>query len=239
MHWGGRSRQGEAWDELVHRLFRPTLRRFEDELVATHWLSFGVAYGYYPVASDGDDLLVFDPEDQEQVVARWAFPRQPDRQRLCLSDYFRSVDAGRDITALQIVTSGSEATRRIEQLQSEGNYTEAYYLNGFADSLAEGLAEWTHRRVRRELGLPVNQGLRYSWGYPACPDLSQQVDVLRLLDADRIAVKLTAGYQLLPEQSTAAIVTHHPASVYFSTGVERRQQEAALREVLGELKLPS
>jgi 5-methyltetrahydrofolate--homocysteine methyltransferase len=243
LHWGGRSRQGEPWEELVETLYRPTLRRFEEELAATHWLSYGSVYGYFRVASDGDDLLVFDPQDPERLVARWAFPRQPDRQRLCLSDYFAPLEEGTrsrgcDVAVLQVVTAGPEATRRIEQLQSEGHYSDAYYLNGFADQLAEGLAEWTHRRIRRELGLPINQGLRYSWGYPSCPDLSQQVDVLRLLGAERIGVSLSSGYQLIPEQSTAAIIVHHPAAIYFTTGVERRQQEEAVREILGELNLP-
>jgi 5-methyltetrahydrofolate--homocysteine methyltransferase len=237
LHWGGRSRQGEVWQDLVETLYRPMLQRFEEELIATRWLSYGSVYGYFPVAADGDELLVFDPQDHQRMVARWTFPRQPDRQRLCLSDYFLPVDQGRDVAALQVVTAGPEATRRIEQLQAQGHYSEAYYLNGFADQLAEGLAEWTHRRIRRELGLPINQGLRYSWGYPACPDLSQQVDVLRLLGAEQIDVSLSAGHQLIPEQSTAAIVVHHPAAIYYSTGVERRQQEQAVREVLGELKL--
>ncbi|MCL5998346.1 MAG: methionine synthase [Chloroflexi bacterium] len=237
LHWGGRSRQGAVWEELVETLYRPTLRRFEEELAATHWLSYGSVYGYFPVASEGDTLLVFDPQEQERLVASWTFPRQPDRQHRCLSDYFCPVSQGRDLAALQVVTAGPEATRKIEQLQADGNYTEAYYLNGFADQLAEGLAEWTHRRIRRELQLPINQGLRYSWGYPACPDLSQQVNVLRLLGAERIGVSLSAGFQLIPEQSTGAVIVHHPEAVYFSTGVERRQQEQAVREVLGELNL--
>jgi len=243
LHWGGKARQGEEWEQLVETVFKPTLKRFEEELIETRWLSFGAAYGYFPCAADGDDLIVFDPHDQSRVAARWTFPRQPDRQRLCLSDYFEPLssppraEGPRDVLALQVVTAGPEATRRIEQWQSEGHYSEAYYLNGFADSLAEGLAEWMHRRIRRELGLPIHQGLRYSWGYPACPDLGQQVDVLRLLGAERIGVSLSEGHQLIPEQSTAALVAHHPAAVYFTTGVERRQQEAAVREVLGQLKV--
>ncbi|MFQ5729793.1 MAG: vitamin B12 dependent-methionine synthase activation domain-containing protein, partial [Waddliaceae bacterium] len=108
---------------------------------------------------------------------------------------------------------------------------------GFASQLAEGLAEWVHRRVRDELGIPDGQGLRYSWGYPACPDLSQQEDVLKLLGAEGIGVGLTDAHQLVPEQSTAALVVHHPDAIYFSTGVEKRQREEAIREVLGELKL--
>ena len=238
LHWGGKNRQGEVWEELVKTLFKPTLQRFEEELAQTRWLSCGAVYGYFRVASQDDDLLVFDPQDAERAVARWTFPRQPadmgGGQRLCLSDYFRTQSEGGDIAALQVVTAGAEATRRIEELQAAGKYTEAYYLNGFADSLAEGLAEWTHQRTRRELGLPVSRGLRYSWGYPACPDLSQQVDVLRLLKAEQLNIRLSDGYQLLPEQSTAAIIVHHPAAVYFTTGIERRQQDAAIREVLGE-----
>jgi 5-methyltetrahydrofolate--homocysteine methyltransferase len=237
LHWGGRARQGQAWEELVETLYQPTLRKFEEELLSSRWLSCGVAYGYFPVASEGDTLLVYDPHSLDRIVARWTFPRQPDRQHLCLSDYFRPASEGRDLAALQVVTVGPEATRRIEQYQSKGDYTDAYYLNGFADSLAEGLAEWTNRRIRHELGLPVTRGLRYSWGYPACPDLSQQVDVLHLLNAEQLDIHLSAGNQLIPEQSTAAIVVHHPSAVYFSTGVERIQQEVAVREVLGDLKL--
>ncbi|HEY3290303.1 MAG TPA: vitamin B12 dependent-methionine synthase activation domain-containing protein, partial [Anaerolineae bacterium] len=240
LHWGGRNKQGEVWNELVDTIFKPNLQRYERELISTRWLSYGVAYGYFRVASNSDDLLVYDPVDDERIAARWTFPRQPSDMsgghELCLADYITPESEGRDIVALQVVTAGREATKRIEQLQSAGNYTEAYYLNGFADSLAEGLAEWTHQRIRRELGLPINQGLRYSWGYPACPDLSQQVDVLKLLQADKVGVTLTDGFQLLPEQSTAAIIIHHPSAVYYTTGVERRQQDAALREVLGELK---
>ncbi len=237
LHWGGKSRQGEAWEHLVSTVFQPALARFVEELTEAGWMSYGAAYGYFPCAAEGNDLLLFDPDDPDAIMARWAFPRQPDRQRLCLSDYFMPREEGRDVVALQVVTAGPEPARRMEQLQKEGLYTDAYYLNGFADSFAEALAEWTHRRVRRELGLPVNQGLRYSWGYPSCPDMSQHTDVLRLLEAERIGVSLSEGHQLIPEHSTAALVVHHPAAIYFTTGVERRQQEAAVREVLGELQL--
>ena len=245
LHWGGKARQGDEWQHLIDTLYKPTLKRLEDELMETGWMSYGTVYGYFPCAADGDDLLVYDPNDPEREVARWPFPRQPDRQRLCLSDYFAppspppagGTKGGRDVVALQAVTSGPEPARRIERLQKEGLYTEAYYLNGFADSFAEAMAEWTHHRIQRELGIPLNQGLRYSWGYPACPDLSQQVDVLRLLGAERIGLSLSDGNQLIPEHSTAALVVHHPAAIYFTTGVERRQQEAAVKEVLGELRL--
>ncbi|MCS7060048.1 MAG: methionine synthase [Anaerolineae bacterium] len=237
LHWGGKSRQGETWEHLVNTVFQPTLSRFTEELIQTAWMSYGSVYGYFPCAAEGDDLVLFDPDDPDRVMVRWTFPRQPERQRLCLSDYFTPLSEGRDVVALQVVTAGPEPARRMEQLQKEGLYTDAYYLNGFADSFAEALAEWTHRRIRRELALPADQGLRYSWGYPSCPDLSQHVDVLRLLQADRIGVSLSEGHQLIPEHSTAALVVHHPAAIYFTTGVERRQQEDAVREVLGELQL--
>ena len=241
LHWGGRNRQGESWDELVATLFEPTLIRYKRELETSKWLSYRILYGYYRVASHENDLIVYDPTDSNIETARWPFPRQFDdhtnSQKLCLSDYFVPKVDGFDVAAIQIVTAGFEATRRIEELQAQGNYTEAYYLNGFADSLAEGLAEWNHRRVRKELGLPADQGLRFSWGYPSCPDLSQQVDVLRLLNADKAGITLSDGFQLIPEQSTAAIIVHHPSAVYFTTGVERQQQEIAVREVLGDLKL--
>ncbi len=237
LHWGGRGKKGAEWEKLLETTFRPTLKRFEERLANTAWLSYRVVYGIFPAASKGEEVIIYDSQDEERVLARWSFPRQPEGRRLCLSDYFVPERKGRDFIGLQIVTSGPEATEEMEKLQLEQRYTEAYYLNGFANQLAEGLAEWTHRRLRHEMNIPEGQGLRYSWGYPACPDLSQQTDVIALLNAGRIGVSLTEAHQLVPEQSTAALVVHHPEAIYFSTGVEKAQREEAIREVLGELKV--
>jgi 5-methyltetrahydrofolate--homocysteine methyltransferase len=237
LHWGGRGKKGREWDELVEGVFMPTLRRLEEELKKTRWLSYGAVYGIFPAASRGDEIVIYSPDDTREEIARWKFPRQPWGKRLCLSDYFLPEEEGRDVVGLQVVTAGPEASQRIEELQKRGDFAEAYYINGFADQLAEGLAEWVHRRIRRELHIPETQGLRYSWGYPACPDLSQQEDVIRLLEASRIGVSLTEGFQLVPEQSTAALVVHHPEAIYFHTGEEHRAREEGIKEILGELRL--
>jgi 5-methyltetrahydrofolate--homocysteine methyltransferase len=128
----------------------------------------------------------------------------------------------RDVVALQIVTAGSEAARRVDVLQAAGDYSESYFLHGFSVQTAEALAEWTHRRIRRELGIEPDRGKRYSWGYGACPDLEQHEIAFRLLDATaNIGVTLTQGFQIVPEQSTAAIVMHHPKAAYFNAAAQR------------------
>jgi 5-methyltetrahydrofolate--homocysteine methyltransferase len=149
------------------------------------------------------------------------FPRQPSRERLCLADYFAPLSARRrDVAVLQAVTMGTRPSELVDDLQRRGEYSEAYYLHGLAVEAAEGLAEWTQRLVRRELRLEDGRGKRYSWGYPACPELEQHEIVARLLAAeDTIGVSLTAGFQLVPEQSTAALVVHHPQAKYYSTSV--------------------
>jgi 5-methyltetrahydrofolate--homocysteine methyltransferase len=126
------------------------------------------------------------------------------------------------VIALQVVTVGQEPSRRTDALQAQGDYSEAYYLHGFSVQSAEALAERTHRRIRRELGLADERGKRYSWGYGACPDLSQHETVWRLLDAENaIGTALTSAYQIVPEQSTAAIVIHHPRAAYFNAAAVR------------------
>ena len=149
--------------------------------------------------------------------ARFEFPRQDRHDRLCISDYLREGGGGRDVIALQLVTAGAEATEHIDALQAAGEYSEAYFAHGLAVEAAEGLAEFVHRRILSELGLEAGRGRRYSWGYPACPDLEQHELVLRLLPpAAELGVELSAAFQFIPEQTTAAIVIHHPQAIYFS-----------------------
>jgi 5-methyltetrahydrofolate--homocysteine methyltransferase len=182
------------------------------------------------VQSEGNDILVYNVEDFEgsplkarvekpQPIVRFTFPRQPDREHLCLADYFASVESGRiDVLPLQVVTMGDRATEVFEQMQRDGNYAEGYYVYGLSVSLAEALAEWNHNRIRHELGIPAWQGRRYSWGYPACPDPSEQVKLLKVLPSESaIGVGLTEGHVLVPEQSTAAMVVHHPQAKYYTT----------------------
>jgi 5-methyltetrahydrofolate--homocysteine methyltransferase len=160
-------------------------------------------------------------------VTRFRFPRQPRGEHLCLADYFASVESGRvDVAAFQIVTVGDKITELCDRLQREGDYSRGYFIHGLGVSLAEALAEYTNRMIQRGLGLSGSQGRRYSWGYPSCPDLEDHVQLFKLLPSDSIGVSLTSAFQLVPEQSTAAIVIHHPEAKYFSIGSTLERAEA-------------
>ncbi len=218
LHWGGKGIKGEAWRELLEGTdeeegFAPRLERMWRE---QRYLKPRARLGYFPCNADGNELVVFDPAEPERELERLVFPRQPGHDRICLADFFRPLDSGeRDVVALQAVTVGSEVTELIERLESEGQFAEQLYVHGLGVQAAEGLAEWLHSEVRRELEIPLDQGRRYSWGYPACPDQSEHEKVWRLLDLEQIGMTLSGGYAVLPEQSTVAIVAHHPQAVYF------------------------
>jgi 5-methyltetrahydrofolate--homocysteine methyltransferase len=130
-----------------------------------------------------------------------------------------------DLVALQVVTVGQEASERFEELQGKNDYTEAYFTHGLAVQTAEATAEYLHRHIKRELGLAINRGKRYSWGYPAIPELGDHAKVFALLPAEKeLGMQLTEAYQLIPEQSTAAIIVHHPEAKYYSVGESRVEQ---------------
>jgi 5-methyltetrahydrofolate--homocysteine methyltransferase len=186
-------------------------------------------YGYWPCQSDGDVLIIYHPEstvDSLEPLTRFKFPRQASGESLCLADYFSPVRAGLfDVVAFQVVTVGQIATERFDRLQEEGDFSEAYYFHGLAVQTAEAAAEYLHRHIRRELGLPEGQGKRYSWGYPAIPDLDDHRKVFDLLPAEsELGMSLTSAYQLVPEQSTAAIIVHHAEARYFTVGKSRVEQ---------------
>src|SRR4051794_29072970 len=218
LHWGGRGRKGEEWRRIVEghdgeEGFAPRLERMWRE---QDYLHPRARLGYFPCAADGNELVVFDPEDPERELERLVFPRQPKHDRICLTDFYRPLDSGeRDVVALQAVTVGPEVTQRIEKLEAEGEFAEQLYVHGLGVQSAEGLAEWLHSEVRRELGIPLDQGRRYSWGYPACPEQSEHEKVWRLLEPEQIGMTLSGGFALLPEQSTVAIIAHRPQAVYF------------------------
>jgi 5-methyltetrahydrofolate--homocysteine methyltransferase len=224
LSWGGASTKGEEWERLVNDEFEPRLRRFEKTAETSDLLQPRVVYGYFPAAGSGDDVIVYDPQDRTREIARFPFARQLGGDHLCLADYLREpVNGGAsDVIALQVVTMGEEVSRHIDAAQAAGDYSESYFLHGFGVQSAEALAEWTHARVRRELGLPANRGKRYSWGYGACPDLAQHAIAWQLLDAETaIGAALTEAFQITPEQSTAAIVMHHPQASYFNAAATR------------------
>ncbi len=189
-----------------------------------------VVYGYFPCQGDGDDLVIFDPEDHDKEVERFSFPRQAGKKHLCISDFFRSVDSGeKDVIGMTCVTMGPKATELTKKLFDEDNYSEYLYLHGMSVEAAEGLAELWHKRMRQELGIAGDdagdvrklftqhyRGSRYSFGYPACPEMSDQDKLWRLLKPERIGCVLTENWQIDPEQSTSAIVVHHPEAKYFN-----------------------
>jgi 5-methyltetrahydrofolate--homocysteine methyltransferase len=217
LHWGGKA-HGEEFQRLVREDFAPRLERMLLEARQRRSMEPKAVYGYFPCQSDGDELVIFDPQDQSREIERFRFPRQQSDERLCLADYFAPAAAGRkDVVALQVVTIGQKTTDLIDALQAQGDYSAAYYIHGLGAEMAEAMAEYVHRLIRRELGLAADQGKRYSWGYPAIPDLEDHRKVFRVLPVrETIGVDLTISHQLVPEQSTAAIVVHHPRAVYFS-----------------------
>jgi len=222
LHWGGKA-HGAEFNRLVDEDFRPRLERMMREARQQRYLQPKVVYGYFPCQSQGNELIVYDYQELQKngshkEVTRFRFPRQEERDRLCLADYFASVASGKlDVVALQVVTMGEPASVAIDRLQQAGNYSEAYFVHGLAVEMAEGLAEYTNRIIRHELVLDDTRGRRYSWGYPAIPDLEDHEKVFQLLPvSETIGVDLTGAYQLVPEQSTAAIVVHHQQATYFA-----------------------
>ncbi len=231
LHWGGKS-HGEEFDQLVKQDFEPRLERMMREARQQRYLQPKVIYGYYPCQSLGNEVLIYDPalyqrDGTLQELERFSFPRQAERERLCLADYFASVQSGQvDVVPLQVVTMGQAASNAIQALQDQGNYAEAYFLHGLAVEMAEGLAEYSNRLIRHELGVEQDEsrGRRFSWGYAAIPELADHEKLFKILPVEQsIGVHLTEAYQFDPEQTTAAIVIHHQQAVYFAV---RAQEEA-------------
>jgi 5-methyltetrahydrofolate--homocysteine methyltransferase len=190
-------------------------------------LEAAVVYGYFRCVSSGNDLIILDAEGAE--VERFTFPRQRRDRRLCLADFFRGSGGQADVVAFQLATMGARIAGATGELFAKNAYREYLELHGLSVQLTEALAEYWHARVRRELGIGgadpddldgffrvAYQGARYSFGYPACPDLNDRAKVMRLLEPSRIGVELSEEMQLHPEQSTDAIVLHHPEAKYFS-----------------------
>ena len=231
LSWGAKNTHGIEWEKLKSN-FDARLERMKREALKTGWLKPQAVYGFFPCQSDGDELIIYSHLPQGEgagmkaELTRFSFPRQPDDERLALSDYFASVESGRmDVVAFQVVTVGQIATERFDKFQAEGNYSEGYFTHGLAVQTAEATAEYLHQHIRRELGISEGQGKRYSWGYPAIPDLADHRKVFDLLPVEKeLGMALTVAYQLVPEQSTAAIVVPHPQAKYYTTGESRLEQ---------------
>ncbi|HTT51158.1 MAG TPA: methionine synthase [Streptosporangiaceae bacterium] len=218
---------GPSYQELVETQGRPRLRMWLDRMLAEGLLRAGVVYGYYPAVSEGDDLVVLDGAGAERE--RFSFPRQRRDRHLCLADFFRADRAQPDVVAFQLVTVGRAVSEATAALFAKDAYRDYLELHGLSVQLTEALAEYWHSRVRAETGLaggdPAGldgilrggyRGCRYSFGYPACPDLEDRARVVRLLAPERIGVTLTEEFQLVPEQSTDALIAFHPEARYFS-----------------------
>jgi 5-methyltetrahydrofolate--homocysteine methyltransferase len=229
--WGlkpARGGTGPSYEELVETEGRPRLRMWLDRIQADGLVEAAVVYGYFPAVSDGDDLVVLDDSGAERE--RFAFPRQRHDRHLCLADFFRPAAAGEpDVVGFQLVTVGTKISRATAELFAKDAYRDYLELHGLSVQLTEALAEYWHGRVRGELGLASfdppgldgilkvgYRGCRYSFGYPACPDLEDRAKVVRLLRPERIGVVLSEEFQLVPEQSTDALIAHHPEARYFS-----------------------
>jgi 5-methyltetrahydrofolate--homocysteine methyltransferase len=226
LSWGAKNTHGEEWDRLKAE-FDARLDRMKREALREKWLNPQGVYGLFPCQSEGDNLIVYNPENLDQALTRFTFPRQPYDEHLCLADYYASVASGQmDVVAFQIVTVGQEASDRFDRLQAANDYTEAYFTHGLGVQTAEATADYLHEHLRREMGIPENQGKRYSWGYPAIPELEDHRKIFELLPAvdTELGIHLSPAYQLIPEQSTAAIIVHHPQAKYYSVGESRVEQ---------------
>jgi 5-methyltetrahydrofolate--homocysteine methyltransferase len=229
--WGYRKdgRTLAEYRDWAKKELRPVLARIADIAIRENILVPQAAYGYWRCAAQGNDVILFDDSGKREI-SRFSFPRQNREGGLCISDFFRDVDdPERDVIGLQVVTMGTRASEIAREWFAENRYQDYLYLHGLSVEMAEAFAEYVHKRIRGELGFAaeeardhdemLNQGYRgsrYSFGYPACPNLADQKQLLELLRADEIGVGLSEEDMLDPEQSTSAIVVHHPQAKYFS-----------------------
>jgi 5-methyltetrahydrofolate--homocysteine methyltransferase len=226
LSWGAKNSHGAEWDKLK-RDFDARLAKMTKEALKDGWLKPQAVYGYFACQADGDDLIIYENAENKREIARFHFPRQPYDDHLALSDYYAAVESGQmDVVALQVVTVGLEATVKFEKMQAANDYTEAYFAHGLAVQTAEATANYLHEHIRRELGLSEEQGKRYSWGYPAIPELEDHFKVFQLMPAVEtdLGMSLSPSGQLIPEQSTAAILVHHKDAKYYSVGESRVEQ---------------
>jgi 5-methyltetrahydrofolate--homocysteine methyltransferase len=226
--WQFRPQGGQPDAEFKAGL-RPTLRDQLARAKEAGVLVPQVVYGYYPANGDGNDLVIWKDDTRTAEFLRFSYPRERVSPWRCIADFFRPVDSGEtDYAAFTIVTMGSAISEATARLFAEDRYQEYLLLHGLGVEMAEALAEYWHHRVREEWGFAdedgsmtdilIHQGYRggrYSWGYPACPDLEDNAKVAELLEADRIGVAISDDFQYVPEQTTSALISHHPKAKYF------------------------
>jgi 5-methyltetrahydrofolate--homocysteine methyltransferase len=234
--WQLKTASQEDYLRLVEQKFRPIKKQLEEGVIASGLFEPKVVWGYFPAQGDGNDVIVYEPEDKDhregtqRELLRFTFPRQKEGRRLSIADFFAPKSSGKmDVIGLSLVTMGEKATQETQRLFEAGEYTRYLYLHGLSVETAEALAEYHHKKMREELGIAGDdsphirdlfhqkyRGSRYSFGYPACPNLEDQTKLFALLKPEEnVGVRLTSGFLLEPEQSTSAIVVHHPAAKYF------------------------
>lgn len=226
-------RQGQMslqdYEKIIREKVEPIFEEIKARSIREKILVPRVIYGFYSCYSEGNDLVVLDETAKNEKI-RFTFPRQRKEPFLCLSDFFRpKASRELDVVGFQVVTVGARATEEAKKLFEANRYTDYLYLHGLSVETAEALAEYVHKMIRKELGIEASdsatreeifrqgyQGSRYSFGYPACPNLEDQVKLFQLVPAEKIGVTLTEEFQLVPEQSTSAVVVHHPRAKYFN-----------------------
>jgi len=228
--WQLKTASQQDYARLVEEKFRPILHKLEDEVIASGLFEPRAVYGYFPVQSEGNDVIVYDPEHPASELLRFTFPRQKEGRRLAIADFLAPRSSGKkDVLGFSLVTIGAKASQFTQKLFESGEYTRYLYLHGLSVETAEALAELHHKVMRDELGIAGEdsprisdlfhqkyRGSRYSFGYPACPNLEDQTKLFQLLHPEEtVGVHLTSGFLLDPEQSTSAIIVHHPAAKYF------------------------
>ena len=235
--WQLKTASQQDYLRLVEEKFRPIKKQLEEEIIASGVFEPKVVFGYFPSQSDGNDVVVYDPEENKddqsgskRELLRFTFPRQREGRKLCISDFFSAKSSGKmDVIGLSLVTMGAKASVETQRLFEGGEYTRYLYMHGLSVETAEALAEYLHKKMREELGIASEdsphvrdlfhqkyRGSRYSFGYPACPNLEDQTKLFALLHPEEnVGVRLTSGFLLEPEQSTSAIVVHHPGAKYF------------------------
>jgi 5-methyltetrahydrofolate--homocysteine methyltransferase len=219
----------EEYEELIEKIVKPEFEALKLRCREEHLLQPLVIYGYFQCNSAGEEVIIFEP-DTERELTRFHFPRQKKAPYRSIADYILPMESGkRDVLPLQIATVGKIASQESQRLYQKNAYKEYLLFHGFSVETAEALAEYWHQQIRLELKIAVNnradikdlvaqkyRGKRFSFGYPTCPDLSENRKLLQLLDSSRIGVSVTAGEQMIPEQTTSAIIIHHPQAKYFS-----------------------
>src|SRR5450432_864473 len=232
--WQLKTASQEDYVRIVKDKYRPILAKMQEEAIASGVLEPKAVWGYYPCQAEGNDVIVYEPEQFDPASPKetvsFTFPRQREGRRLCISDFFMRKDSGRmDVIGMSLVTMGEKVSLAAQKLFEEGEYTKYLYLHGLGVEAAEALAELLHKKMREELGIAGEDagrvsdlfhqkyhGSRYSFGYPACPNLEDQTKLFQLLKPlENVGVRLTSGFLLDPEQSTSAMVVHHPSAKYF------------------------